>query len=331
MRAWRWMNLADAARVPFSVSRNHRALSIYRKKLRTIAASLPSNAVAGSESKIRAIHFVYGLKQVEEFPFYAFVSVLSAQRLHPTARTFFHYHHEPTGRFWDLLKNRVEHIKVPAFGRFGCARVTHYAHKADIVRLLALHEVGGLYLDCDTITLKNMDHLAQHEFVMGSQATIPGAMGGLCNAIMVANRGSDFGRRWLKTYSSFRSSGRDSLWDFHSVKLPLYLYSQQPDKLLVLPHDAWFFPLWTVIDSVLFSETHAEANFVLLDGLAIHLWHNVISDKLDKWSPADVAKGKTNYARLCAQALTLLPPGALPGLDNADELKNEEDVTELTT
>ena len=174
--------------------------------------------------------------------------------------------------------------------------------------MLALQEIGGLYLDCDTITLQNMDHLASHEFVMGVQQTIPGAMGGFCNAIMMGRRGSRFGALWLASYRSFKSSGRDAHWDFHSVKLPVYLYSTAPSLVHVLPHDKWFFPLWNHIGKVLFSDGDQSANRQLFDGqLAIHLWHNMISDVLDEWTPSDIGDRRYIYSQLARDALSALP------------------------
>jgi mannosyltransferase OCH1-like enzyme len=42
----------------------------------------------------------------------------------------------------------------------------HVAHKADVVRLQALKETGGIYLDLDTISVKTIDRLLDHPFAM---------------------------------------------------------------------------------------------------------------------------------------------------------------------
>lgn len=256
---------------------------------------------------IRAIHFVFGFKQAEEFPFYALIAVLSAQAYHPHAKTFFFVCNEPRGPYWALVKDRVELVRVPDFHWFGIAPVHHYAHKSDVVRMLALAEIGGLYLDCDTITLRSMDELAAYEFVMGVQQTIPGAMGGFCNAIMIGQRNSRFARRWLDTYQAFNSKGRDLHWDFHSVKLPMYLYALAPEEVHVLPHDRWFFPLWNHIRGFLFTRGTAAQNRELLEGqYAIHLWHNMIASALDEWNPERMATEDCLYADLCIEALSAL-------------------------
>jgi Glycosyltransferase sugar-binding region containing DXD motif len=297
-----WTNLYAALGSLGAVLRDYFAFRALRRKMRHLGAGVPHG------EGVKALHFVYGLKQIEPFPFYAFMAVISAQARHPGARTFFFLHHEPEGPYWDLLKSRVEIVKVPAFEWYGVARVHHYAHKADVVRMLALNDIGGLYLDCDTLTLASMDHLAGKDFVAGVQQTIPGAKGGFCNAIMLCKPGSRFAKRWLKTYRSFTSKGRDALWDFHSVKLPMYLYSRDTRGVHVLAHDKWFFPLWNHIEAFLFNSAQREENRALIEGqLAMHLWHNMAFETLDTWSPERMITEKCLYADLCLEAFNALP------------------------
>jgi hypothetical protein len=295
-------NMRAAAAAGERARNDNREMEAFRARLRDIGARLPVS------DRIPALHFVYGLKQVEEFPFYALISVLSAQAYHPGARTFFFLHHEPVGPYWEILKERVEIIKVPNFEWCGVAQYRHYAHKSDIVRMLVLHEIGGLYLDCDTITLRSMDDLWGHDYVMGVQQTIATAMGGFCNAIMISKRHSAFGAYWIDQYKSFNSKGRDLHWDFHSVKLPMYLYSVRSEGVRVLPHDKWFFPLWNHIYSVMFTTKEIDKNRQLFDGqYAVHLWHNMIASTLDAWSPLTMAQAGCLYAEMCLDALAALP------------------------
>ena len=298
-----WANLFAALLNMGQVWRDYVAFGKLRATMRRLAAlSQPGKGV-------HAVHFVYGLKQPEPFPFYAYMAVVSAMARHPNAKVYFFVRHVPTGRYWDLIASRIEIVHVPAFDWFGVARVRHYAHKADVVRMLALYEMGGLYLDCDTLTLASMDHLAGHDFVAGVQQTIPGAKGGFCNAIMMSRPRSRFCGDWLLTYRSFASQGRDDLWDFHSVKLPMYLYAKNSSGVFVLPHDKWFFPLWNHISNFLFDARQREANHELIEGqLAMHLWHNMISSLLDNWTAERMMSEECLYSDLCRAALLALPP-----------------------
>ena len=121
-------NVAAALSRPIAVLRDWASLSRFRRSLAQIGRILPDGGF------VPALHFVYGLKQVEELPFYVVVAILSAQARHPKARTFFYYHYEPEGLYWEFLKQgRLELVQVPKFEWFNIAQVKHYAHKADVV------------------------------------------------------------------------------------------------------------------------------------------------------------------------------------------------------
>lgn len=319
MMRWRAENALAALGALSEVRRDAAAMRTFRVALARIGRT-----VAAPARRVAALHFVYGLAKAGDLPFHVLVAIVSAQRWHPEARTFLYCRHEPAGPFWAVLRGRVEIVPVPDFAWFGIARVAHYAHQADIIRLLALQEIGGLYLDCDTITIASMDDLAVHPFVMGVQASIPGAAGGLCNAIMMGRRGSRFAAIWLSRYGSFRSRGHDRHWDFHSVRLPVYLYSRAPGLLHVLPHDAWFFPLWPSIRRVLLAPGSAESNRSLLEGQrAIHLWHTMIGGALDAWGPQNV-HDDTLLAALSREAFSGLPEGERRAIEEPLGLRRPE-------
>ena len=76
-----------------------------------------------------------------------------------------------------------------------------YTHHADVVRLDALIEHGGLYADIDTVFLRPLpDEWWDVPFAIASEGPVPDASGverdSLCNALMVARPGADFARRW---------------------------------------------------------------------------------------------------------------------------------------
>lgn len=309
LAVWTFLNLLSAICSPISCARENGRVMAYRKQLRQLGAAntFLKRDVAGN-THIEALHFVFGMKQPEEFPFFAFMAIISAQAHHPQASTYFHCRHEPTGRYWNAVKERVKVVLAPDFEWFGFARIRHYAHRADLVRLIALQEIGGLYLDLDSLTLRNMDSLSAFPFVMGIQQTIPGAIGGLCNAIMIARSGSPFGRRWLRQYSSFRSKGRDKWWDFHSVKLPLYLHALNPLDLHVLPHDAWFYPLWNRIGEMLLEVKDLEQKKELFrQQYAIHLWHNANMNAFSEFTMQSALAHPGLYGSFCRQTFELLP------------------------
>lgn len=239
------------------------------------------------------IHFVYGFKQREKFPLYALIAIESARRWHPHSPILFYCVHEPYGRYWEFLKENLTIVKLPNFSYYGLSQIHHYAHKADVVRLLALRELGGIYLDIDTICIRSFTPLLDYEFVMGIQTSSVSAVGGLCNATMVSKRNARFVRRWLRYYNGFRSKGRDKLWDFHSVKLPWLLQIAFPADIKVLPFYAFFFPLWSRVKEAMFTPGSASKNVALFeDSYSIHLWNNFTGEFLETLETSDLREHK---------------------------------------
>ncbi|EAL20418.1 hypothetical protein CNBE3390 [Cryptococcus deneoformans B-3501A] len=102
-----------------------------------------------------AVHYVYGLKPVpqgqhgEELPYYAYLAMRSALiNLKPKA-IYFHYEHLPTGPWWDLIRPHLTLIKTQVPESIYGRPLKHFAHKADVLRLLAMKYSGGIYLDID--------------------------------------------------------------------------------------------------------------------------------------------------------------------------------------
>lgn len=301
------MNFLSAATDPYEAAHSAAGLSRYQNDLRRIARSIP---LSDNAPVPKIIHFVFGMRAAEELPYYAYLAIESARAWHKGWTVIFHYGHEPTGPYWERLKNSLVCIQVPRFSFYRFARFHHYAHKADVIRMLGLYHVGGIYLDLDTICCRSLEPLRQHEFVMGVQATIPGATGGLCNAVMVSAPGAKFLKMWLARYSSFRSKGRDALWDFHSVRLPVRLAARYPDLITVLPFNAFFYPLWPDLERLLFAEDSIKYWHYLENSFVFHLWNNMTSHVLHRVTENFVQTSQSNYARLARSALEMIHEGA---------------------
>ena len=178
------------------------------RKIKSGLESLARDNASADSKAPNIFHFVWGLSgKSEAFPYYAYMAVASALFYNPGAKAIFHYGNEPSGEFWDRTKSKVILNKVENFERFGIARLHHFAHKADVVRFLALEVIGGTYLDCDTLTAKSFTPLRKDKVVMGIQASCHNAAPGLCNATIVSPRRDKFLKRWLRKYRSFYSSG----------------------------------------------------------------------------------------------------------------------------
>lgn len=224
----------------------------------------------------KIIHFVYGFKeQKEEFELYRYLAIISAYKVNNPEKIYFYYYYEPYGYWWDQIKPflTLEHIEPPneIFGN----EIYHYAHKADIIRLQKLIEHGGIYLDIDTICLRSFDDLLDYDFVMGTQMNYGNTdIYGLCNAVMLSKPNSAFAIKWLDTYNSFKSKGRDEHWDEHSVLIPLELSKIYSKDIKILSSEAFFYPLWYDINSILFDEKYNidEYKKLISNNYCIHLW-----------------------------------------------------------
>lgn len=203
------------------------------------------------------------------------VAVETAARVNEPSQIIFWHEHEPTGEWWDRSRPYLTLRKIEApreiFGR----PLIHPAHRADVVRLQALLEHGGTYVDCDVWSLRPFANLEHGGFWMGRQ----GRSYGLCNATMGGDPGAAFAAAWLDCYQTFRSQGRDNYWDEHSVRLPLQLAAKIP--LTVFPDKYFFHPSWGKIHRIF----KPNANDLLRASYSVHLWESICWDWLQHLSP----------------------------------------------
>lgn len=260
---------------------------------------LPSQPVISMIPNI--LHFVFGMAPDfggKPFSLVHYISVRSAVGLNNPEKAYFHYQYEPEGPWWEKAKPLLTLNKITAPEQIFGNRLYHVAHQADVVRLQMLKETGGIYMDLDTISVKPFTGLLQHSFVIGEELKVKAVpknwrqkmkqnmrrwMGnddhestdGLCNAILLSEKNSAFVNRWLDSYRSFRSKGRDKYWNEHSVLLPLQLAEAHPDELVRLGPYAFHYPLYNAEGlKQLFEENH---NFH--EALAHHLWES------NAWEP----------------------------------------------
>lgn len=194
----------------------------------------------------KTLHYTFGLAKDfggKPWSLLHHVCLKSAvQRLAPE-RVLFYYEYEPTGPWWNLSRRLVTPIKIHAPREIYGRPLFHVAHRSDVVRLTKLAEVGGIYLDADVLVQRSFDDLLNESTVLGIEGVGSGPR--MSNAVILAEPHAPFIVRWLDRYRSFRSVGRDDYWNEHSVLLPATLAQQYPGEITVLPHTAFFWPLWT--------------------------------------------------------------------------------------
>ncbi|MBN1223736.1 MAG: hypothetical protein JXB23_10830 [Candidatus Aminicenantes bacterium] len=193
-----------------------------------------------------AIHFIFGMKRNfggRPFSLAHYIAVKSALVVNKPDKVYFYCAYEPRGKWWEKTKKYVEVIKLRPPRRIFGKRLKIYAHRADVLRLQILLEKGGIYLDMDTICVKSLGDLMENRVVLGIQGKPPQTEG-LCNAVILSQKDTEFLRIWLSSFRSMRSQGHDKYWDEQSVKVPFRLWKEHPELLTVLDYDAFFHPLY---------------------------------------------------------------------------------------
>jgi hypothetical protein len=261
-------------------------------------------------------HFVFGMAEDfggKPFSFAHYLSVKSAVELNKPGTAYFHYQFEPTGEWWEQAKPLLTLNKITAPASFMGRPLYHVAHKADVIRLQMLKETGGIYLDLDTISVKPLTDLLDHSFVIGQElkpAYVPKnwrqrwkqKMGlarkssatatGLCNAVLLSEKESDFVNYWLKEYKSFRSRGRDKYWNEHSVQVPEKLAALYPESITTLSPYAFHYPLYDAAGLRDMFEEKKDFPGAYLH----HLWESFSwNEYLSKLTPEIVKQADTTY------------------------------------
>ena len=264
-------------------------------------------------------HFVFGMAPGfggKPFSLVHYISIKSAITLNQPNQAYFHYQYEPEGHWWEQAKPLLTLNKITAPTEIFGNPLCHVAHQADVVRLRMLQEHGGIYMDPDTISVQPFAPLLHHSFVIGEELKVAAApknwrqrlkqklglgsvakdkTSGLCNAILLSEPNSAFVNRWLGSYRSFRSQGRDKYWNEHSVLLPLKLAAEHPEELTRLGPYAFHYPLYHPEGlKQMFEE---DQNFP--EALAHHLWESFAWEPYMKnLSEEDIRTRNTTYNRL---------------------------------
>jgi FkbM family methyltransferase len=261
----------------------------------------------------KTVHFAFFYER--DFPLYALLAVKSAQKfLNPGKILLYRGLEAPDfgGEWWEFAKDAVEIVRMrPPTEIFG-RPLKHQAHQADVFRLQVLLEEGGIYLDMDTICCGSFDRLLDKKCVLGHQTRDQSY--GLCNAVMLAERKSEFLQMWLDEYKSFRSAGHDEFWDEHSVQLPLRLArslkSGGQNLVHMEPHTTFF--------AAGFLKNELERLFEDCEefptSLAHHLWASFSYKRyLMHLSPRMIMQVPTSYNLVARKVMELMDWTPQPG------------------
>jgi Glycosyltransferase sugar-binding region containing DXD motif len=254
----------------------------------------------------KILHYCFGLSSDgKPWSLVHHVCLVSAvERIKPT-EVFFYCEYEPTGKWWDLTRPLVTLKRIVAPREIFGNPLLHYAHRADVVRLEKLIDSGGIYLDVDVFVHNSFDKLLNNTVVLGEQC-VNGEITGLCNAVILAEAGAPFLRKWLLEYRTFRSKGSDVYWDEHSVRLPYRLAKQFPREIEVLQPSAFFWPTFVEADLKLIYDSTNVID--VTKAYVTHLWESPAWERyLACLTPGRVRGADTNFHHWARPFVDSLP------------------------
>jgi hypothetical protein len=254
----------------------------------------------------RIVHYVFGMAPDfggKPWGLMHYACVKSAVRWLKPEAIYLYYQFEPSGPWWELTRPLLTSVKIEGPEEIFDNPLPHFAHRADVVRLRKLIAHGGIYLDADVLVQRSFDDLLEYPMVLGQEGEGGGI--GMGNAVMLAEPNASFLQRWMETYRTFRSKGRDPFWNEHSVQTPFRLARQHPDEIKVLSHRAFFWPLW--------FEEHLRWIFDSIDPIptdeiyANHLWETLAWQFIEGLTPGTVRGRATNFHRWVEPYVADLP------------------------
>lgn len=225
--------------------------------------------------------------ETRPFGLIEYLAVRSCAQVNRPGLIRFYCDKEPWGAWWELAKPHVEVVWMrPPASTHGIA-LSHAAHQADVARLEILLEHGGIYLDLDVMCLRPFLELQNASMVMGEESGV-----GLCNAVILAERGAPFLRRWLDAYAGFRAED----WNALSVREPARLAADHPDEVRVLDERKLFWPMyWPEQLEVFFRSTGSR---FCRESYSVHLWATLSREYLDEITPKVVWERESEFCLL---------------------------------
>ncbi|OIW30209.1 hypothetical protein CONLIGDRAFT_632274 [Coniochaeta ligniaria NRRL 30616] len=192
------------------------------------------------------VHYVWLLKNATEFrlSFKVFVSVYSAHLFFKPDKIYIHTDARPevlrdaeasgdvwTKRVLSLPGITPNFIQAPNVTERG-VRIVHMEHKADFLRMAALRDFGGVYLDTDVVPLRDVAPLRNSGFanVLGGATVLTIKHAGyLNNGVMMAVPQSTL----MKIYYHAAQEFFDGRWETASI----HLLTDLANRLLPLPSE----------------------------------------------------------------------------------------------
>lgn len=229
------------------------------------------------------IHFIY-IHGGHPFVLSHYLAIKTAFVIQKPSKIFLYNDIEPLNNvWWDRAKQIATIINITIPKMLNDHEIIYKQHQADIMRINILNMIGGIYLDIDILSLKNLRNLRKHNIVMGREDGK-----GLCNCVIMTKPNTNFFKKWIKAYETSYGQVED-YWVGLSVRKPAELAKKYENEIHIEPQDS-FTPFLYLDDTIYFSFDCQE---LYEDSYTIHLWdteafkRNVIPKDIDYFKNND--------------------------------------------
>ena len=253
------------------VTRSEKFVGLPIKQLSPISQSVYSTCL--NQVVPRFLHLVWFYDKPSSFRFHHLIAVKAALRFFRPTKIFFWHNTVPTGIYWDeclkfvsssqLLMTQIESPDVVME-----RKIFSVEHKSDVVRMQALLEYGGLYIDFDVILLRDITSLLCYEFTLGEDEDKT-----ISNGFILSAPKAKFLQKWYDSYITFNEKGN---WAEYSSEVPGRLARAYP-SLIHIEDSTIYNPSYQHKDLIYKEEQYAD----LLNNYAIHLYYRDVAVDYD--------------------------------------------------
>lgn len=246
------------------------------------------------------------------FGYFHYLAIKSCYLTQNKPNIWMHIIHEPQNNtWWDAAKEYFQIVKYNSLPDliYKCnnEQVIRIQHQSDILRLLILKEHGGVYADIDTLFYRPFfPHFDNKECVLGREEQFHiehdrVLTSGLCNALIIAKKESEFINLWLEEYKT-NYSHKD--WNKMSVRWPIKMRNKRPhDKWLhVEPVESFHKYLWSLqyFDETITNEKW-KWNYDSGDQgiFSKHLYETNTYKVLNRFTPEIIHSSNSLFAKMC--------------------------------
>lgn len=255
-----------------------------------------------TKSKVpKIVHFIFDpspRRAAKLFNIMHCIAIQSvAARFNPE-QIFLHFGQLPSGDFFERIKSLVTLCPLSSAENDSLQGECGSWRRSSIIRLRKLYQMGGVYLDLDTVTVRSFEPFLDNSFTIGVLGHTP--VLGFCNAVMAAAPGDAFVGEWLNRYEQ----GNVRRWLDSTVQLPYLMWRSGKHSINVESFDKFNLPLWDEKGMKIMFERrhHFEGAY------CHHLWQSISGPRYfpDEAYPNAVARLRrmnSTYSRLAAEFL----------------------------